>query len=297
LKTSLAFATLAALLLLAPRPARADAAGGGPLPVRYVERPLTLPRGTLAPQFSVGDLHFEQTAYRTTVAVNAIGLDLGAAYGVSDDLSVDITPLTLLIGRSDVGSFGDTKVYYGTFRLGATYRFLHDAIADVGGRFEFGATGANDVIHLTGGVPVALRLGGLLRVDTGAYFTGLFPTKGASVDGAVAATGVGLPTVGAATGALGGTGGVPVSVSAQIVDAFWAGLDTGFGIASFRGSIDKNCFMPLGLHAGYTIGDKTPIADVVGAFAFPAFLLGADSSPPTTRLWSIGATVRAYLPL
>jgi hypothetical protein len=55
--------------------------------------------------------------------------------------------------------------------------------------------------------------------------------------------------------------------------------------------------MPLGLHAGGTIGGDKPIVDIIGNFGFPVFLIGSDSKPPTTELWQIGLTARAYLQL
>ena len=288
-------ALVGASLFVTATAALADPARAGDvaMPLRYVERPLTLPKDTLAPQLSIGELHFQQSFGRTSIAANAIGLDLGVAYGLTDDLTLDLTPLTMLIVRTDSGSFNDTTTYYGTFRLGGTYRFFHSEMADVGGRFEFGATGASHALHLSGGVPVQLRFGQLVRVDTGAFLTAFFPTKGGSVDAAVAYPGLSLPL----PGTVGGLAGVPVNASVQVVDAVYAGVDTGFGIASFRGQVDRNCFMPLGFHAGYTLGGAAPVADVALGFSFPFFLLGADSGPPMTRYWQVGLGVRAYLPI
>lgn len=262
------------------------------LPVRYADRPLTLPKMTLAPEFSLPLVHVEGAG----LAFNGVGLNLGAAFGVIDDLTVDVTPLSLLIGRTDVaGLFGgsQTKAYYGTFRLGATYRFLHTEVADIGARAEFGATGANDVIHLTGSIPVLLRLAHVVRIDTGFAFSGLFPTKsGAKVDGAMGSVGT-SPTVLSAVG----KAGIPVDVTVQIVDAFFAGLDTGFGIGSFHGKVDQSCFMPLGFRVGGTIGGDKPVVDLTGNFGFPFFLLGADSKPPFTNIWQVGLDARAYFQL
>lgn len=269
------------------------AAAASTLPLRYVERPLTLPQGTLSPQLGLGDAHFELSLFTSTLAVNAIATDLGAAYGVTDDLTVDLTPLTMLFVRTDAKSTNQTKVYYGTFRLGGTYRFLHTDGADVGARFEFGATGASDTIHMTAGVPVVLRLASAVRVDTGFAFTAILPTKGGQADAAIASVGATLPV----PTAVSGDAGIPVQATVQIVDAFYAGLDTGFGVASFRNDVGRSCFMPLGFRAGYTIGGDHPVADVAAGFHFPFFLLGADSSPPLTEYWHVGIGARAYLPL
>ena len=266
--------------------------GSEKFPVPFVERPLTLPKMMLAPQFQIGLTHAELGNF----AFNGVGLNVGAAFGVIDDLTVDIVPLTLLIGRTDAGGFSDTKAYYGTFRLGATYRFFHADVVDIGGRVEFGATGFDDTIHLTAMIPVLLRFGKIVRIDTGLAISGLFPTKGGDANGALGTVGSVVPTV------PGAGPGIPIDVTFQIVDPFFVGFDTGFGIASFNdtalGGLDKSCFMPLGLHAGATIpGDKGPIADITGSFSFPLFLLGADRNPPTSEVWQLGIDARAYFQL
>jgi hypothetical protein len=253
------------------------------LPVPYVQRPLTLPEMTLAPHFSGGVTHVEFGGFG---AGNLINLDAGASFGILDDLTVYAQPLTMLIGTGG----GNSEVYYGTFRLGAIYRFLSTEVVDIGGQFEFGATGANDVIHLTGKLPVLLRLADVVRIDTGLAISGYFPINGSA--------GGGIVSVGTGTTILGPTGaGVPVSASFQLAEPVFLGLDTGFGIASFEEAGDS-MFMPLGAHVGGTIasGDR-PMVDLVGRFNFPVFLLSADSNPPTTEIWQAGLDARAYFDL
>ena len=128
----------------------------GDLPVRFVDRPLTLPKRVLSPEFHVGVTHFEIENVDGQ-AVNAVPIDLGAAFGVTDDITVYAQPLTLLIGRTDTNVLGfathQTDVYYGTFRLGADFRFFHNDLIEIGAKAEFGAMGALDQLHLTAGVP------------------------------------------------------------------------------------------------------------------------------------------------
>jgi hypothetical protein len=239
---------------------------------------------TLAPQFGVGLTHVELGGLG---AANFINLDAGASFGILDDLTVYATPLTMLIGVAN----GDSRVWYGTFRLGAIYRFLSTDVVDIGGQFEFGATGANDTIHLTGKLPVLLRLADVVRIDTGLALSGYFPING-DAGGGVVSVGTGATVLGGPTGA-----GIPVSASFQVAEPFFLGLDTGFGIASFEEAGDS-MFMPLGAHAGGTIasGDR-PLVDLVGRFNFPAFLLSADPDPPLTEIWQVGLDARAYIDL
>jgi hypothetical protein len=252
------------------------------LPVPYVERPLTLPEMTLAPHVAAGFTRFDAGFG----ALNLINLDAGASFGILDDLTVYAQPLSMLIGAGDGGS----RVWYGTFRLGAIYRFLSTDVVDIGGQFEFGATGVSDTIHLTGKLPVLLRLADVVRIDTGLAISGYFPIDGDAGGGIVAVGSGGQP--------LGPTGaGIPVSASFQLADPFFLGLDTGFGIASFEFP-DDTLFMPLGAHVGGTIasGDR-PLVDLVGRFNFPTFLLSSDPEPPATEVWQVGLDARAYIDL
>jgi hypothetical protein len=273
----------------------------GKFPVRFVDRPLTLPKFMLSPKFLFDITHEEAFG----VAANGFGLTLGASFGILDDLEVYLDPLSLLILRTEIdtpfGGINDTKVYYGTFRLGATYRFVKTEIADVGARLEFGASGAADLIHLTWGVPVVLRFAHLIRLTTGLFFSGLFPTNNSTVTGisrdpdiAMAAVSDAAPVLLLPAGP-----GIPVTADIQILEPLFAGIDTGFGILSFRGRVDQNCFMPLGFHIGGTIPteNKKPLVDLVGAFSFPVFLVGADGSPPFTNIWTVGLNARAYFQL
>jgi hypothetical protein len=268
-----------------PEPASTDAKKSA-LPVPYVERPLTLPEMTLSPHFSGGLTHVEFGGLGGG-AVNLINLDAGASFGILDDLTVYAQPLTMLIGVADGGS----EVWYGTFRLGAIYRFLSTEVVDIGGQFEFGATGASDTIHLTGKLPVLLRFADLVRIDTGLALSGYFSTQGGGAAGGLAQIGTGSTPLGP-NGA-----GIPVSVSFQLAEPVFLGLDTGFGIADFEDAGDS-MFMPLGAHVGGTIAsDDRPIVDLVGRFNFPAFLVSGDPEPPLTEIWQVGLDARAYFDL
>lgn len=261
-------------------------------PTSYAERPLTLPKLMLSPELSIGLTHFEITTLLGSVAANAVGLNLGASLGITDDLTVYLVPLTMLIATYTNAT--PTKVYYGTFRAGAMYRFVHTDKIDFGGQFEFGASGASEALFTTFKLPLLLRIAPVLRIDTGLAFTVVYPTSGASVDAGFATA----SSSGAAIVGLGSSAGIPVAVTIQPEEHVFFGLDTGFGVGSFRGTVSNSTFMPLGAFVGGTITNgKAPVVDIVGNFGFPFFLLGADTSPPTTQLWQVGLGVRAYLPL
>ena len=96
--------------------------GASKFPAAYAERPLTLPKLMLSPQLGVGLSHLEFATPLGNVAANAVGLDVGASLGITDDLTVYLVPLTMLIATYT--NVFPNKVYYGTFRAGATYRFV-----------------------------------------------------------------------------------------------------------------------------------------------------------------------------
>jgi hypothetical protein len=291
---SFSFFAVAALTLVTRAAHGQEAADK--LPVRFVDRPLTLPQRVLAPEFGFALTHFEFDLLGGRIALNGVGLNLGVSYGIVDDFTVDITPFTLLVDTASGGTASQTTVYYGTFRLGGTYRFAKSAYAEIGGRLEFGATGANDTIHLSWGLPVVFRAPRILRIDTGVMFTALLPVGHNTGliqpqnDIALAAIGPTVPLVPQVSP------GIPFDLTVQIVDQFFAGFDTGFGIVSFRGPVDQSCFAPLGFHAGGTAVVGRSLLDIVGSFSFPLFLLGAEK-PPFTNIWQVGLNVKAHIPL
>ena len=304
MRTSIHIAAAAGLALGIASTAFAAPSDSSDFPPAYVERPLTLPKLMLSPEFSLPIIHAESAgspAFGSATA-NLVGLNLGAALGITDDFQIDTTPLSLLIADVSVPVFGSqTKVYYGTFHLGAMYRFVgrnaqlaKSDVAEVGARIEFGASGLNDTIHLTWGIPVILHFAKLVRIDTGLFFTGAFPVKG------TAQNDIGMGSVGSTPAILGAVEppGIPVSVTLGN-DFIFGGVDLGFGIASFRGSdISRNCYMPLGFHLGGTIPkDQKPLIDITGNFTFPYFLIGADANPPTSRLWMVGLDAKGYFQL
>lgn len=300
-------ASLFAALALSVFPAsEALAQRKGDLPVRWVDRPLTLPKKILSPEFHVGLTHYELQNV-AGFAINAVPIDLGVSYGVTDDVTIYVQPTTLLIGRTDTTVLGfsthNTEVYYGTFRLGGDFRFFHNELVEVGGKAEFGAVGSLDLLHLTGGVPLVLHAGHVVRFETGFYVSGYFPVKrgyglfntGNDPDGGLATVGSAVPRT-----SLVPAPGIPLKLSVQVADPFFLGLDTGFGFASFTapGSADNPTFAPLGFHVGGTIeSKKKPLVDIVGNFQFPTFLLGADDEPPVTQLWELGLTVDLFVGL
>lgn len=173
--TSLRFASFVSLLplsvaLLAPSLAHADEpVTPEPLtkstyPMAYVDRPLTLPARMIEPEFSVSLLHLDGFGFLG--AANVVGLNLGASYGVIDNLTVYAMPLTMSIVT---GTRTDSSVYYRTLRIGAIYRFLHTDAVDIGAQLEVGGAAKFNTLFATAKIPVLVRLNHIVRLDTPAY--------------------------------------------------------------------------------------------------------------------------------
>lgn len=68
--------------------------------MQYVERPLTLPEMTLAPEFGASITHLEFSAFGGSFAANLINLNAGASFGIIDDLTAYVVPLVMTIGTA-----------------------------------------------------------------------------------------------------------------------------------------------------------------------------------------------------
>lgn len=258
------------------------------LPVPYASRPLTLPARMISPQLSGSLLHEEGLGLLG--GTNIVGLNLGASYGVIDDLTVYATPLTMSVVTS---TRTDPIPYYGTLRVGGIYRFVHTEDVDVGVQLELGGAGKFFFFHATAAVPVLFRIGHVVRIDTGVAFTMLFPTtRSRRVDGALASAGEGFdyPT---------SVAGFPIGVAIQPIDPIFFGVRTGLGIASLRGNVANTIYVPLGVFFGGTICSNTnhPIADITARFDFPFFLYGGAYDLPVTQAWTTGLDARLYFQL
>ena len=267
-------------LTLVATEAAAQEEGGGDYPVRYVERPLTLPERTLridgrfpVMRFGVPDVFF--------------GFFAGAGYGILDDLEVfgTIIPITFIPDRV---RFNDPVV-------GATYRFFHNDVVEigVGGRFQIPVDDQRYFIF-NPRLPIVLHLGDIVRLDTGVNL------------GVGAQTGGGPAIVG-----LFGPGqfaplpfqidpGLPARFAFQVIDQLWIGANTGFSVVSTDtfGRDEATVWVPIGWEVGGTIpGDEGPLVDIRGGFEFPYFITSSFPENPVTEAWIFHVGANLYLPL
>src|ERR1019366_1049337 len=178
--------------MLLPSAARAD--DPPPVPLRLVDRPLTLPSGVLR-----GDLGF---SYLRFGSADGAGASVSGGYGITDDLEVDATVLPLALAPA---------LQYGNPTVSGTYRFVHERAVEVGG--SLGVTLITRDTQLFGNatlapsVPVLLRLGDLARIDTGVV----------------------LPITVGGPSTLAGLW-IPATATFQILDPLYLGATTGLGM-------------------------------------------------------------------
>ena len=225
----------------------------GQLPLRQADRPITLTEGTLRADADllfidgVGDLN--------------VNLNVGAGFGISDDLEVGATVLPLAI--SPDFDYGNPSLY-------ARFRFLP-------GDLEVGAE-ARVVLPVQEGSDFAVGVGlpvrfhaDAIRIDTGAFVNLTFASDVV----------VGL--------------GVPLELRFSLDENLYFGGRTGFNIATFDAAGDS-IFVPLGALAGYTVAQGShPLVDIEAGFTFPLFVNSFGGDAISTDFWVLNVGGRFYV--
>jgi hypothetical protein len=263
---------LGAALTLSATSARAQHHGGGEeYPLSYVERPLTLPKFVLAPE---GVLFIDNGAF-TGLGVGA-GIELGASFGITNDFEVNATVAPIRFAPRGAGAYGEPI-------LGATYRFLRGSV-EVGGRLQ--VTFLHEAYAgalLIPSVPILAHIGKVARLD---------------LDPGLIITAAGACAGGGCTGGGAGFGvQVPVRFALDITEPFHIGANSGIVIRNFANHQAESTFaIPLGIFAGYAVGQKKPIVDIDGFFGWDKFATPAD---PTDRVRAseirAGVAVKGYI--
>ena len=275
----LGFAAFGLTLLAGAGAALAE--GGQPIgdpgirmPLPYAQRPLTLPKMTLAPELGLSFTHLSANGFSSPTYVN---LEAGAHFGITDDFEVGAIALPIRFAPN----FG-----YGNPRVEATYRFLK-------GDFEMGARLGINFITLSGaggvvmepGLPMLFHLGPSARLDLGVFLPLAFGTGG---------TIAGVPTSASSSTVVGLR--VPVRFTYNIIPEFHIGAETGLGINDF-GHAGSTLYVPLGVVAGYAIpGEKGPLLDLDPYFGFPLFATPGDNNDKINAGFiQAGLTAKLYL--
>jgi hypothetical protein len=286
---------LAASASLAAGTARA---GDQEYPVSYVERPLTLPKLTLAPSLELDIDRLLITPSAGTgvggllVAISGglvSGMQIGAAFGITDDLEVGAIVLPILFTQGggyggqfvgEEGTFGEPTIY-------GTYRLLHREAFDLGARLSIqvlvpeNGLGGGAIIEPS--VPLLVHVGKRLRFDA---------EVGIPI---IAGSKTGLTNGGSVTAGL----DVPLRLAFDVIEPLHVGVSTGFAVDDFGQAADSTR-IPLGVFFGYAVGEKRPIIDIDPFFSFYDFItpggtatFGLDKVNP--GIFVAGINARAYI--
>ena len=261
-------------LLFGAGSARAEegAKAGEKMPLPFAERPLTLPRMTLAPEVSLDVAH---VALGGLGSATSAGMEIGAHFGILDDLEVGAVVLPLEFSPDFA---------YGNPRLEATFRFLKGTV-EMGARLRtlFGIHSGNTGVVIEPGLPILIHIGEAARIDTGVFVPMAFGTSPGDLP-AQSNTTIGL--------------NIPFQFIYDVVPEFHIGVNTGFGIYDFAHAGDE-IYIPLGFVVGYAIGnEKGPLVDIDPYFKLPLFArpgTGSGQDNIFTGIWQTGIAATVYL--
>jgi hypothetical protein len=258
--------------------------------VALSQRPLTLPRGALRP-----DVGFDVRRFVVFSPVHIIGITAGAGFGVTDDLEVGGTLVPLYIDPE--GDVGD-RAYFGNMTLHGMYRFVRGDV-EVAARLDVQVPTASDSdgrnAGLAFGLPVLLRAGRHVRIDTGVQLALLFRSDtrfGSRVTSSLGA----LWEMHERPLATRSISGIPLIVNVMAGDQAYFGLRTGVGILVLD-EPNLSTVMPLGFHAGGTVpSPRGPLVDLTARFEWPYFASNAFVGDAiTTSWWQVTFAASFYL--
>ncbi len=250
--------------------AQTNSINNGQYPVRLVLRPQTVPM-----RMARFDASFDVTRFSSCISVlgsttcaSATGtaLNLGGAFGLTNDLEVGATVLPLQL--TEDFAYNNPSIY-------GRFQFLNNGQLQVSGQLTL-TVPVRDGSKLGLGValPVWYNASDQLQIRTGVYYNATFSdpvSHGISV---------------------------PLQFHVNLDDYLFGSLNTGIDLP-FKDTGD-NLNLPLGVAFGYTLAgtNARPLADVSAYFNFPLFLRpGASGDKVFTDIWTAGLVGRYYLPL
>ncbi|MFO0728443.1 MAG: hypothetical protein U1E65_32000 [Myxococcota bacterium] len=220
---------------------------------------MTVSKMTLVP-----DLHFNisQVGIAGLASQTGFGLDLGATFGIIDDLEVRAVVLPLTLSPS---------AGYGNLTLEGTYRFMKGE-TELGARFTaFIPTASGAKFAFRAGVPLDLHISKQLRIESGAFFAPIF-TDGDLTWGIE----------------------VPIAAAYNFTPNIFAQLELLPGIKSLGGKV----YFAMGytIRAGYTIASgANPMLDIDAFFKVNDFIQTLGGDAVGFNNWVIGFGAKFYL--
>jgi hypothetical protein len=275
----LSFVSLASVVLGAGS-ARADSQR---YHVAFVDRPLTLPKITLAPYatFDATQLVQDPANFPNKLQTN-LGFQAGTGIGITSDLEI----------QALVGNFQILPTFqYSNPRVGVTYRFVGAENFNMGIRAETTilTLPGQGGVTLQASLPLLVRLGSSARLDLA---PGAPITIQQKKDGTGTATSVGVT--------------VPLSLAFQVVEILHIGAMSSATITDFSNPA-QNLTVPLGFFAGLSLGSERPLFELDPYFIWTQFAkpTGVFNNNDTNTAnngknidvdtFSAGVTARLYL--
>ncbi len=251
-------------------------------PKPYVDRWITLPRRTIAPDIAI---HASGEGSRDQRVI----LTSGLRWGIIDQVEVEVTPHSFRLAPNPAyayPSLGITAGYTGhPFEIAGRLRYFVGIDSDAG--IDAGA--------LLVGVPMAIHLGHWGRIDTGVFTTLDFENSvTASPSGFSTTTGVRAGLVNSQASPYYYEPGIPFYFLFQPIPEVWFGIHHGIGIYDFSDA--KNTFtLPLGAEVGFSAAsDYNPTADLGFKVDLPYFIVPGQSDPINEQAYELGVWFRWY---
>lgn len=228
-------------------PPPSPAAAGG-YALKFAARPLTLSKMTLRGEFDF-------TLAKLPVIDPAVGIALGAAFGITDDLEVGATVVPLTLAPS--AGYGDIPLY-------GRFRFLR-------GNFQLAG-------HLGLNIPTSTDFGLTPGV------VGLFETNNLRLD-----FGVLVPL--RFGDQLGKALNIPITVSYNFTDNLWAHIRTGVNLPNFDTLVIP---LGFGGFYAVGKGNQ-PMLDLGVTFDWPLYLQTGGGDALVFDAFTIGVAARFHL--
>lgn len=270
----------------------ATAAEPEPFPISQAQRPLTLPRLMLTPEVDIDVSRREYFAGADVLG----GMNLGASFGITDDIEVGALVLPLRVGNGV--TFGSDRLEPGNLRFHGVFRMFHSPVFELGARLQaYVITSARPGAQLTASIPFRLRAGSAVRFDfaLGAVVTARSCDQQRCDGGDRLSYDIPMQE-GVAIGLT-----APLSITVSPIERFYFGVRSGFELLNFY-TYHRYGSLPLGFFIGHSARQGQTTFDVEAFVLFPdTLLLGFahwnDNVLSTLGVFTAGLSLRANIDL
>lgn len=251
-------------------------------PKAYSMRSLTVPRGTLAPDFGLSISGIGQGTPTTF-------LTSGIHIGIVDQFEMEATIHSHRLSNNPSDVIGGGWLVLPSIGMTGGYT---GHVFEIGGRLRY-FTGVDTGLNAAGpgglllGVPTAIHLGTWGRIDTGAFVTFDFDgdLQNARNLGGGFASGMAVGLYDQQASPFYLDSGIPLKFIFNPSEDVWLGVHHGFAIYDFDFATETLA-LPLGGEIGITASDDyNPIADLLFRVDFPQFFAPGNDNDLVNEDW------------